>query len=59
MGKLLYDEASIPSIVEYAQRLENKGAFGNYLEEAYFGKKSDNKSQADFPLAHLELKASP
>lgn len=90
MGKLLYDEASIPSIVEYAQRLENKtidevnceqnsyagihhnsqrigqnqdkknkGAFGNYLEEAYFGKKNDNKSQADFPLAHLELKASP
>lgn len=90
MLKLLYDETSIPSIVEYAQRLENKtvdgvnieqhsyggilqenqtprlrqnknnkGAFGNYLEEAYFGKKNDNKSQADFPLAHLELKASP
>ena len=90
MSELLYDETSIPSIVAYAQRLENKsidevnleqhsyagirqenksvnqeqnkknkGAFGNYLEEAYFGKKNDNKSQADFPLANLELKASP
>ena len=37
----------------------NKGSFGNYLEEAYFGKKNDNKSLADFPLANLELKASP
>ena len=89
MSKFLYDETSISSIVEYAQRLEhksidivnfeqssyagihqpippsakenskNKGNFGNYLEEAYFGKKNDNKSQADFPLAKLELKASP
>ncbi len=38
---------------------KNKGNFGNYLEEAYFGKKNDNKSQPDFPFAKLELKASP
>lgn len=89
MNELLYNEASIPSIVEYAQKLENKtidevnldqssykgvaspvkdyiieskktkGGFGQYLETAYFGKKADNKSQPDFPLAKLELKASP
>ena len=90
MKKLLYDESKISSIVEYAQRLENKsvdevnleqgsfagiiqqkqnieadsnkknkGGFGNFLEYAYFGKKNDNKSQADFPLANLELKTSP
>jgi len=90
MKKLLYDEGSIESIVEYAQRLENKsvnqvnseqhsyagveqdasevivdesksnkGKFGNFIEYAYFGKKNDNKSQADFPLANLELKTSP
>ncbi len=88
--KLLYDETNINSIVNYAQRLENKsidkvnseqhsyagvnqdaqknsydenknnkGKFGNYLEYVYFGKKNDNKSQADFPYANLELKASP
>lgn len=85
---LLYNETSIPSIVEYAQRLESKtvdevnfeqnsfqgttvtditnqewkqskGGFGQYLETVYFGKKADNKSQPDFPLAKLELKASP
>ena len=89
MNDLLYNETSIPSIVEYAQKLENKtidevnteqssyqgvasptkeyivenkktkGGFGQYLETAYFGKKADNKSQPDFPLAKLELKASP
>lgn len=37
----------------------NKGSFGNYLEYAYFGKELDNKSQPDFPVAKLELKASP
>ena len=41
------------------QNKKNKGGFGNYLEEAYFGKKNDNKSQPDFPFAKLELKASP
>ena len=40
-------------------KLEGKGSFGNYLEEAYFGKKVDSFSQPDFPLAHLELKSSP
>ena len=90
MKELLYDDASIHSIVKYAQLLENKsidevnqnqrsfagmnqdipktffyenknnkGKFGNYLEYVYFGKKNDNKSQADFPLANLELKTSP
>ena len=90
MKGLLYDDASIHSIVKYAQLLENKsidevnqnqrsfagmnqdipktffyenknnkGKFGNYLEYVYFGKKNDNKSQADFPLANLELKTSP
>ena len=89
MSELLYDETSIPSIVAYAQKLEestidsvnfennsyrgkksenkesaieskkNKGGFGQYLETAYFGKEADNKSQPDFPLAKLELKASP
>lgn len=90
MSELLYDEGNAESIVEYAQRLENKtisevnfeqhsyagknqnfpktkseqnkmnkGGFGNFLEEAYFGKKNDNKSQPDFPLAKLELKVSP
>ena len=38
---------------------KHKGAFGNYLETAYFGKVNDNKSQPDFPKAKLELKASP
>ncbi|MDE7291453.1 MAG: hypothetical protein K2N58_05345 [Treponemataceae bacterium] len=42
-------------IVEF----KGKGAFGNYLETAYFGKKPDNKSQADFSKSNLELKASP
>jgi len=89
MNELLYNEASIPSIVEYAQKLENKtidevnldqssykgvaspvkdyiieskktkGGFGQYLETVYFGKEADNKSQPDFPIAKLELKASP
>ena len=90
MQELLYDETNVASIVEYAQRLENKsidavnfeqhsfagikqdvpknisdenksnkGKFGNYLEYAYFGKQNDNKSQADFPAANLELKTSP
>ncbi len=38
---------------------QNKGAFGNYLEDAYFGKKNNNISQPDFPKAKLELKTSP
>ncbi|WP_318714036.1 Sau3AI family type II restriction endonuclease [Treponema sp.] len=89
MSDLLYNEESIPSIVKYAQRLENKtidevifeqssykgvasptkeyicegkktkGGFGQYLENEYFGKEADNKSQPDFPAAKLELKSSP
>lgn len=46
------------SIVE-TQNSRNKGGFGNFLEYAYFGKENDNKSQPDFPMAKLELKASP
>lgn len=86
--KKIYDDSDLNSIINYAQRLENrtiddvdfeqktygavlenfsdskiefrgKGSFGNYLETAYFGKEPDNKSQADFPKANLELKASP
>lgn len=41
------------------QNKNNKGGFGNFIESAYFGKKNDNKSQPDFPLAQLELKVSP
>jgi DNA mismatch repair protein MutH len=36
-----------------------KGRFGNFLEEVYFNKKNDNKSQKDFPKADVELKVSP
>lgn len=45
--------------VRTMQNKNNKGGFGNFLEEAYFGKKNDNKSRPDFPAAKLELKASP
>ncbi len=49
---------SIPPNVP-TQNKNNKGGFGNFIEHTYFGKKNDNKSQPDFPLAHLELKVSP
>lgn len=48
-------ENSSDSKIEF----KGKGSFGNYLETAYFGKMPDSKSQADFPKANLELKASP
>ena len=43
----------------FSKTHQGKGRFGDVLEEKYFGKKNDNKSQPDFPNAKLELKASP
>lgn len=36
-----------------------KGNYGEYLEEAYFGKKNDSKSKADFDEVGVELKTVP
>lgn len=36
-----------------------KGSFGEYIEEAYFGKKNDTKSKADFDEVGVELKTVP
>lgn len=50
---------SCKNIKQITEQKNNKGGFGQYLETIYFGKEADNKSQPDFPLAKLELKASP
>lgn len=52
---LLEEESPIYNKKEY----NGKGGFGNYLEEVYFNKKNDSKSQPDFPEAEVELKVSP
>ncbi|MFA6844741.1 MAG: Sau3AI family type II restriction endonuclease [Sphaerochaetaceae bacterium] len=44
---------------EYGKVYRGKGGFGQFLEEQYFEKVNDNKSQPDFPKAKLELKVSP
>ncbi len=36
-----------------------KGKFGQFLEEAYFGKKNDSASRPDFDNLGIELKVSP
>lgn len=38
---------------------KGKGAYGDYIEEQYFGKKNDNASIPDFDNIGIELKVSP
>lgn len=38
---------------------KGKGGLGLLVEEYFFGYKPNSKQEADFPLAHLELKCSP
>lgn len=58
------DEGSIKkrTLAEQEIRFENrsyKGGLGNLLEEEYFGYTPNNKSEADFSEAGVELKATP
>lgn len=40
-------------------KIAGKGRYGQYLEIAYFGLPTNNKSRPDFENAHLELKTAP
>ncbi len=75
MPRLQYDAKDPQSILDYAERLvgrslrvavgeqisrgRGKGEFGSLLEEGYFLYKPNNRSEPDFPLAGVELKATP
>lgn len=59
----IYDNSIIlldeESPIYNKKKYKGKGGFGNFLEEVYFNKKNDSKSQPDFPEAGVELKVSP
>lgn len=58
----LVEETKEMSQDVYKDTYENKsrkGGLGEIIEERYFHYKIDNKSQADFPEARVELKVTP
>ena len=64
IGKKLRDLVEPEDLVELEKELDGyanrrKGHFGDLVEEYVFNKTMDNLSQADFPLAGVELKTTP
>lgn len=64
IGKKLRDLIEPENLVKLEKELDGysnrrKGHFGDLVEEYVFNKTMDNLSQADFPLAGVELKTTP
>ena len=57
-ASIFEDEASGKGPSEYRNK-NQKGRFGNLLEECFFGYKPNSDSDPDFPEAGVELKVSP
>ena len=56
---IIKNENMLKEDEEYYGAYNGKGKLGNLVEEKYFFYKPNNKSEADFPGAGLELKVTP
>ncbi len=56
---IIKNENMLKEDEEYYGSYNGKGKLGNLVEEKYFFYKPNNKSEADFPEAGLELKITP
>lgn len=61
LGKSLFEAVAMfsPNVSKTQLKIKGKGGLGQMVEKFYYGYTPNNKAEADFAMAQLELKTTP